>query len=128
MKVTAPTTRNYSSAEPLNHPTKTMKHQKPISKPEPADPTEDVVGGDVPRLARLFRDENIFAGGHYTVEGIELSLPCGKLRIGRMIFPPQIKPPSIAYIGRRHTWTWTLRLWTVAVSYLPNHGFTPPTP
>ena len=73
-----------------------------------------------PRLVRLFRDENRFAGGHYTVKGIELSLPCGKLRLGRMILPPPIKPPSIAYIGRRHTWTWTIRLWTVAISYLPN--------
>lgn len=75
---------------------------------------------DLPRLVRLFRDKNRFAGGQYTVKGIELNLPCGKLRIGRMILPPPIKLPSIAYIGRRHTWTWTIRLWTVAVSYLPN--------
>jgi hypothetical protein len=74
----------------------------------------------LPRLVRQFRDENRFAGGHYTVRGIELSLPCGKLRLGRMILPPPIKPPSIAYIGRRHTWTWTIRLWTAAISYLPN--------
>ena len=81
-----------------------------------------------PRLVRLFRDENRFAGGHYTVKGIELSLPCGKLRLGRMILPPPIKPPSIAYIGRRHTWTWTIRLWTVAISYLPNSELSQPKP
>jgi hypothetical protein len=84
--------------------------------------TGELVGIDVTRLVRLFRDKNRFAGGHYTVKGIELSLPCGKLRLGRMIMPPPIKPPSIFYIGRRCTWTWTIRVWTVAISYLPNAG------
>jgi len=81
---------------------------------------EKTGGGWMGRLVRLFRDENRFSGGHYIVKGIEVNLPCGKLRIGRTILPPKVKPPSIFYIGKRHTWTWTIRVWTAAISYLPN--------
>lgn len=76
--------------------------------------------GRNPRLIQMFRDNLLsFSGDQYTVNGVELNLPCGKLRIGRMIFPPMLKPPSICYVGKRHTWTWTIRVWTVAISYMP---------
>jgi hypothetical protein len=81
---------------------------------------EKTGGGWMGRIVRLFRDENRFLGGHYIVKGIEVNLPFGKLRIGRTIMLPKVKPPSILYIGKRHTWTWTIRVRTVAISYLPN--------
>ncbi len=40
------------STRPHETKTNTMERQKPISKPENAEPTKDVVGGDVPPLVR----------------------------------------------------------------------------
>lgn len=67
-----------------------------------------------------FNDKCRFSGGEYIARGIEFNLRIGRLRIGHMQLIDGAKPKSFAYFGRRHTWSWTARIWHFAFSFLPN--------
>lgn len=72
------------------------------------------------KLISSFKEKNSCQSGDYAAIGYEFNLPCGRLRIGRMVMQNGAKYPSIAYIGNRHTNSWTIRLWGIGASYLPN--------